>query len=107
LVAIGNGKYFGGGMKITPDAELDDGLFDICVIDKISKAKFARIFPKVFSGKHINYDMVHVYRGKNIQIIPSEEMYINADGNIIGQTPCSISMVNNGIDVYCGSSSEM
>ena len=52
LVAVGNTRSYAGGMMITPDAALDDGLLDVCVVGDVSRAEFLRTFPKVFHGTH-------------------------------------------------------
>lgn len=90
LVAVGNGKYYGGGMMITPKAEIDNEQFQVTVIKKMSKLKFTILFSKVFSGAHIHEDPVEVYYGKNIRISSDSSLKINADGNIIGNKKCDI-----------------
>lgn len=83
LVAVGNGKYYGGGMKILPEAKVDDGYFDICVISKIGKIKLLFLFPSIFKGKHIKYTKyVKTYKGKNIKITARDGVYLNMDGEI-------------------------
>lgn len=92
LVAIGNGKFYGGGMMVTPNASLTNGLLEIVIIHKMSKFKFVRLFKKVFTGDHISESVVENYQGKNIQIETSAEVKINVDGNLIGQGSCNISI---------------
>lgn len=101
LVAIGNGKYIGGGMKVTPDAEIDDGLFDICIVNKLSKAKLIMLFPSIFKGNHIAIKpTVEMYRGKEVHVEAIEDrLLINADGNIIGTTPAAASIIGNKIKI--------
>ena len=53
LVAVGNGSSYGGGMRICPDARIDDGLFDVTVVGPISKPEFLRVFPSVYRGTHV------------------------------------------------------
>lgn len=90
LVAIGNGQYFGGGMKITPGAKLDSKNFEVVVINEMKKSKFAVLFRKVFSGKHIHEKPVEVFYGKNIKVKSDDSILINADGNIIGNGTAEI-----------------
>lgn len=94
LVAVGNGKFIGGGMKVTPDAEIDDGLLDICIVNKLSKPKLMMLFPSIFKGEHIHIKpTVEMYKGKHIQIETlSGRLLINADGNIVGTTPAIITL---------------
>lgn len=103
LVAIGNGKYIGGGMMVTPDAEIDDGLLDICIVNKLNKAKLLMLFPSIFKGSHVSIKpTVEMYRGKSIHVEAIEDrLLINADGNLIGTTPASISINGNKIKIIC------
>lgn len=97
LVAVGNGRYIGGGMMVTPEAEIDDGILDICIVNKLSKPKLIALFPSIFKGEHIQIKpTVEYVKGKNIQIETLEDrLLINADGNIIGTTPASIKINGN------------
>lgn len=82
ICAIGNGQYFGGGMKILPSAELDDGLFDICILKKMAKIKLLYHLPKVFKGTHMELPWICYLRGKNIKLLTKEPVSINSDGEI-------------------------
>lgn len=99
LVAVGNGKYYGGGMKINPMADLDDGLLDVCIVNKISKIKFAALFLTVFKGKHLGIKEVEILRGKEIKILGDDYLMLNADGDIIGTTPAEIKIGKRAIEV--------
>jgi diacylglycerol kinase (ATP) len=85
LIAVSNGISYGGGMKVTPNAELDDGLFDIMVLGPVSKIEFLKVFPKVFSGGHISHPAVKIIRGKEVSITSDAVAY--ADGERIGNLP--------------------
>lgn len=101
LVAVGNGKYIGGGMKVTPDAEIDDGLLELCIVNKLNKGKLLMLFPSIFKGTHVNIKpTVEMYRGKEIHVHAIEDrLLINADGNIIGTTPAKIGINGNKIKI--------
>lgn len=100
IVAVGNGKYVGGGMKITANAEIDDGLLDVCIINKLSKFKLLTLFPTIFKGQHIHIKpTVENFRGKNIQIDALQDrLLINADGNLIGMTPANMSITGKKVN---------
>jgi len=85
LIAVSNGISYGGGMKVTPNAELDDGLFDIMVLGPVSKFEFLKVFPKVFSGGHVSHPAVKILRGKEVSITSDAVAY--ADGERIGNLP--------------------
>jgi diacylglycerol kinase (ATP) len=85
LIAIGNGNSYGGGMKVCPDADMSDGLFDVMVLRPVSKLEFLRVFPKVFSGRHIDHPQVDIYRSAKVSLHADAIAY--ADGERIGGLP--------------------
>lgn len=85
LVAVGNGKSYGGGMNICPQAQMHDGLFDLVILEPVSKIEFLRTFPKVYSGSHLSHPKVKTMRGKKITISANAVAY--ADGERIGPAP--------------------
>lgn len=85
LIAIGNGRSYGGGMKVCPNAELTDDLLDVMVLSPISKLEFLRVFPKVYAGTHIKHPAVKILRGKRVRIDSVAVAY--ADGERMGVLP--------------------
>lgn len=90
LVAVTNNPYYGGGMKICPDAQNDDGLLDICCVHDLNHVQFLKMFPSVYEGKHVNHSSATLLRGKEITIDSGTPLVVHADGEIIGSTPLSI-----------------
>jgi len=88
LIAIGNGSSYGGGMRVCPDADIHDGLFDIMILHPVSKLEFIKVFPTVYKGTHIEHPQVEVVRAKHIRIESSAVAY--ADGERIGQLPVQV-----------------
>lgn len=83
LLAIGNGKYYGGGMKIIPDASLYDGDLHICLVKDISNFKLLFLFPTIFTGEHIKLiKYVEILKGKQVKIDLLEGGYLNLDGDL-------------------------
>ncbi|NLM21585.1 MAG: diacylglycerol kinase family lipid kinase [Peptococcaceae bacterium] len=82
-----NGKYIGGGMKIAPDADLRDGLFDLVVIKDISALYLLSRIPLIYSGKHINLPAVDIYRCQSLKIETPEHSLLEIDGEIPGTSP--------------------
>ena len=85
LIAVGNGHSYGGGMKVCPDAVMNDGLFDVMVLRPVSKVEFVRVFPTVFSGKHVEHKQVDIYQTKRVSLNAPAIAY--ADGERIGGLP--------------------
>ena len=57
LVVVGNGPSYGGGMRVCPDALLDDGLADVMILHELSTLEFLKVFPKVFRGAHVGHPL--------------------------------------------------
>lgn len=89
LVAVGNGSSYGGGMRICADAEMDDGLFDVCVVGPCSRTTLLRVFPMVYSGTHPSHPVVTVHRAARVRLAvdPPEDVTGYADGERIGPLP--------------------
>lgn len=92
LISVGNNVSLGGGMKVTPDALVDDGLLDVLVVQALSRISFLRIFPRVFKGEHVSDPRVAIHRAKKIRI-ESEGVVAYADGERIGLLPLDIEVV--------------
>jgi diacylglycerol kinase (ATP) len=86
LIAIGNGPSYGGGMRICADAEMDDGLFDVCVVGPCSRGTLLRVFPRVYRGTHPGHPVVTVHRAARVRLA-AEGITGYADGERIGPLP--------------------
>jgi len=98
MVSIGNGVSIGGGMKITPDALLDNGLLDVMIVRPLSRINFVRIFPSVFKGEHLKHPKVSIVRAKNVRI-EGEGVVIYGDGERIGRAPVDVQLVPDALRV--------
>ncbi len=84
IVAIANGKYLGGGMKISPNANLKDKKLNIIVLRKVNKIKLLRAFSKIYSGKHVDLPYIDEYFSEKIEIdFLGRKEYINYDGDLL------------------------
>ena len=91
LIAIGNGRSYGGGMLVCPHANINDGLFDVMILEPVSKLEFIKVFPKVYSGSHITHPAVKTFRTRKITVTSDAIAY--ADGERIGPAPISAECV--------------
>ena len=98
LVTVANGPSYGGGMNICPDANLNDGLFDVMVLGKVSRVELLRVFPKVYTGRHVGHPAVTFYRCREIEIIGSGSSF--ADGEPISSLPLTAQCVSNAMKVW-------
>ena len=89
LCAVANARSYGGGMKVAPDAQLDDGLFDICVIKEATRWAFVRAFPGVFRGSHVHHERVEMFRARRVEIWCDRPWPVLVDGELVGSPPIS------------------
>ena len=98
LVAVGNGPAYGGGMRVTPGAEFDDGLLDVLVLHKISTAEFLRVFPTVFKGTHVTHPKVQVLRARTVRL-EATGIVSYADGERFAALPMTMEVVPGALTV--------
>ncbi len=94
-----NTMYTGKGMKMAPLARLDDGLLDLLIVRKVGRIKLLRMFPKIFSGKHIADPIVEYRQVRKFSIYPEEQSTLNIDGEMLGSTPVKVEILAKAIEV--------
>ena len=99
LVAVGNGPSYGGGMRVCPDARLDDGLLDVTVLGPISKPEFLRVFPSVYRGTHVRHRAVTVRRARTVSL-RAEGVTAYADGERVVSLPVQVVAVPAALRVF-------
>jgi len=102
LVAVGNGPAYAGGMHVTPNAQLDDGLLDVTIVGAMSRAAFLWNFPKVFKGTHVSVPTVTTMRGAHVHLESldaSVPMEVYADGERVGPLPGTMEAVRDALTV--------
>jgi diacylglycerol kinase (ATP) len=98
LIAVANGRSYGGGMLVCPNANISDGLFDVMVLHPISKIEFMKVFPQVFAGTHISHPAVEIVRSKAVSIESKAVAY--SDGERIGQLPVSAECIHDAAQTW-------
>jgi diacylglycerol kinase (ATP) len=98
LVAVGNGPQYGGGMRICPDARMDDGLFDVTVVGPLGRAELVRLKPRLRTGRHVEHRSVQVIRGREVRL-ESPDAVAYADGERLTRLPISLSCVRSALRV--------
>lgn len=88
LVAFANGPTYGGGMQLCPMADRHDGLLDILILHPVSKVELLKVFPKVYSGRHITHPAVEFIKARKISV--SAKTYAYADGEQIASLPIEV-----------------
>jgi diacylglycerol kinase (ATP) len=92
MIAVANATSYGGGMLVAPDASVDDGALDVCVIGEMRKSSFVRSFPKVFKGRHVDHPAVRMFRGEKVEISADRPFLVYADGEFVGSTPATFTV---------------
>jgi diacylglycerol kinase (ATP) len=98
LIAVSNGRSYGGGMLVCPNANISDGYFDVMILHPVSKLEFIKVFPKVFAGTHVTHPAVEILRSKTVRIDSKAVAY--ADGERIGQLPVMAECINQAVQTW-------
>ncbi|HET6815736.1 MAG TPA: diacylglycerol kinase [Mycobacteriales bacterium] len=98
LVALGNARSYGAGMKVCPDASLTDGLLDVTIIGPLSKPEFLRTFPRVFKGTHVTHPAVTCRKAKIVSL-SSPGVTAYADGEFLANLPITCETVPGAVQV--------
>ncbi len=101
-VAVANGGYYGGGMHIAPQAELDDSLLDVVIIGDVGKFELLKALPMVYKGTHITHPKVRMERATRIAIESSERILVHADGELLGEGPASFWLMPAALNIVVG-----
>jgi diacylglycerol kinase family enzyme len=100
-IAIANGAFTGGGMNLAPAARVDDGWLNLLLMQGMSIAERLYSFPKIYSGSHIQLDKFKYQKMHSISVDSPEKVLIEADGELLGTTPCTIEIVPAFLAVQC------
>jgi diacylglycerol kinase (ATP) len=99
LISIANNSSMGGGMKVTPEASMYDGLLDVFVLRPLSRLRFLRLFPRVFAGTHITEPEVVIERCTHVTLdAPGIVAY--ADGERVWALPVNVDVVPGAVRVF-------
>jgi diacylglycerol kinase (ATP) len=98
LVAVGNGPSYGGGMRVCPAAQVDDGLLDVTVLARIGTVEFLRVFPSVYRGTHVRHPAVTTYRARSVRL-EAGGVVAYADGERLRPLPADIECVPGALQV--------
>ena len=98
LVAVANGSSYGGGMRICPDASMDDGLLDVFVVGRMAVPTLVRLFPRVYRGTHVDHPAVRIVRARRVAI-EADGIVTYADGERFGPLPLEVAAVPGALRV--------
>ncbi len=102
LVVVGNGISYGGGMRVTPDASVVDGLLDVLLLRELTKSAFLLAFPRVFRGTHVTHPAVRTIRATSLRVEADRRMQVYADGERVGPLPAVFEVVPSALPLVVG-----
>jgi len=100
FVEIANTRYTGTSFLIAPDARLDDGLFDVVLVQRLPRRRLLRLFPSIYSGTHVRYPEVTVRRAREVRISAPVGLPLAPDGEMRGTTPATVRCLPGALDVF-------
>lgn len=86
LIAVGNAGVFGGGIRVCPDARVDDGLLDVTIVHPVSPSLVIKLFPKLFTGRFTEHPAVELLRAREV-VVDGDDLHGMADGEVLGRPP--------------------
>lgn len=99
LAAFANTPVYGGGMKIAPQAKMDDGLLDVCVVGALARLRLLRLFPTVYSGRHLKIREVEYFQAARVRVETEHPLDVYADGEYVCRTPVEVGIQREALRV--------
>ncbi len=100
FVIVSNSKYTAGNYLIAPKAEIDDGMLDLIIVNKLSRLNLLKTFPKTFNGSHIDTKFVDYKQGKQIIFNAGKSKILSPDGEVYGELPVNISCIPAAVNIF-------
>lgn len=100
FVTISNSRYTGTHFLIAPDAEIDDGRLDVTMLEKLPRSRLLKLFPTIYSGRHIEYTEISSCKATHIEIRSPGGLLLGPDGEFFGNTPARISCLRRDLTIF-------
>jgi YegS/Rv2252/BmrU family lipid kinase len=98
-IVVANGQYFGGGMKIAPDAYLSDGILDVTLLGDLGKIELVQNVPRVYDGSHVTHPKVRTFTARTVEVLSTERVLLQADGEVLGTAPAKFQVAPHALRV--------
>jgi len=98
-VVASNGRYGGGRMFVAPQADPGDGLFDVLTIGDVSRPELVWNLPRIYRGTHLTHPKISMVRGREIEVSSRQRMYLQADGEFLGEAPARFTALPSALSV--------
>jgi diacylglycerol kinase (ATP) len=100
LAAAANGRYFGGGMQVAPQARIDDGLLDVVVVPELSRLELLRKLPRIYAGTHLEDPATRLHRGRTLEALAEPGCVpVEVDGEPLGTLPLTVEVMPGALSV--------
>ena len=100
FVEISNTRYTGTSFLMAPSAKMDDGLLDVILLRRLSRLRLLRLFPSIYSGRHVNYEEVTVRKAKVIRLLRPRQLPLAVDGEFRGESPAVITCLHRDLTLF-------
>ena len=99
LCGVSNVQNFGGGMRISPDSNCEDGELEVFILHEVSRPRLLKIFPTVYKGEHVKFPEVEIFKAKSVRL-ENDSYPISCDGEIVGNAPFSVEIHPGALQVF-------
>jgi diacylglycerol kinase (ATP) len=99
FATVGNSRQYGGGIRIVPEAKIDDGQLDLCVVHRTSRFQLLKTLPKAYTGAHVKSPFVETGRGTSFSFESERPMDVYADGERITTTPVRFALAGEKLRI--------
>jgi diacylglycerol kinase (ATP) len=99
LVEALNGSYAGGGLRVAPEARLDDGLLDVFLVRDMAWPRIWALFPRIYRGTHLEHERAEYFQVREVAVDAGEAVWTSVDGEVIGHTPATFKVVPGALKV--------
>ena len=100
IACVGNGRQIGGGIRMCPEAVLDDGLLDFVVCSDVKKTHIPAAFIKLMKGKILQEDFTHFVHCEKVEVFPEKKLTVQVDGELYDDVPFRVEVVRGKLKMY-------
>jgi len=100
FITISNTRYTGTHFMIAPDAVIDDGLLDVTLLEALPRRRLLKLFPSIYSGRHIEYREISTRKAAAINIRSPRAMLLGPDGEFYGNSPAKITCLQKDLTIF-------
>ena len=100
FIAISNSRYTGTHFLIAPEAKIDDGQFDVTILENLPRSRLLKLFPTIYTGRHIEYKEVSTCKTAHIKIHSPQGMLLGPDGEFCGSSPAEITCLHRDLTIF-------